>query len=379
MRRRLLNPKAVITFSSVLLIAFVVYDKGRKNTLPESLQRGVAGVIGQGHKPIWQKGVVVAQVNRPASDYGSARFDSTLEKLSWLHIEWVALKPMGFQQRIDMPGPIREGGDAQRNVATLTEGIRKIHARGMKAMIMPYLWIESFASGHWRGDIDMKSDEEWRRWFHHYEQFLLHFARICERSRVDLFCIGSEFVKATTQREQDWRQLIRNIRRVYDGPLTYAAAVVEFPQIKFWDELDYIGINAYFPLTENAEATLEDLKQAWQPYLKAIEKIHRRYRKPVIFTEAGYKSSKGSWIKPWQWEWGDDAASDMELDLQAQVMCYEALFQTFWSKPWFYGVYWWKFYSHPDAGGLTDRGFTPQNKPAEEVIRQWYAKPVMRR
>ena len=363
----------------VWLTPFVICDEANQKVLPESSAAGRAAVAGPDHKSVWQKGIIVAQVNRPASDYGSARFDSTLEKLSRLHVEWVALKPMGFQQRIDAPGPIREGGEPQRNVATLTEGIRKIHARGMKAMLMPYLWIESFASGHWRGDIEMKSDEEWKGWFQHYEAFLLPFAGICEKTQVDLFCIGSEFVKATTQRDEDWRQLIRKIRHVYDGPLTYAAATVEFQQIQFWDELDYIGINVYFSLSRNNEATLADLKRAWQPHCKAIEKIHRRYQKPVIFTEAGYKSSKGTWIKPWQWEWGGDAASNLELDLQAQVMCYEALLQTFWAKPWFYGVYWWKFYSHPDAGGRTDKGFTPQNKPAEEVIRRWYAKPLMHR
>lgn len=246
-------------------------------------------------------------------------------------------------------------------------------------MLMPYLWIESFASGHWRGDIDMSSDEAWQSWFRHYEAFLLPFAQICENTRVDLFCIGSEFVKATTQRKQDWRQLIRKIRRVYHGPLTYAAATVEFQQIQFWDELDYIGVNAYFQLSQNNEATFADLKRAWQPHRKAIEQIYRRYRKPIIFTEAGYKSSKGSWIKPWEWEWGGNAASNLELDLQAQAMCYKALLQTFWAEPWFYGVYWWKFYSHPDVGGHADKGFTPQNKPAEEVIRQWYAKPVFQR
>lgn len=45
------------------------------------------------------------------------------------------------------------------------------------------------------------------------------------------------------------RRLIRQIRRVYHGPLTYAANWSgEYKQIRFWDALDYVGIQAYFPL-----------------------------------------------------------------------------------------------------------------------------------
>ena len=49
----------------------------------------------------------------------------------------------------------------------------------------------------------------------------------------------------------------------------------------------------------------------------------------------------------------------------------------FWGdKPWFAGVYWWKWYpTHGRAGGPGHGGFTPQNKPAQQVMTDWYGRP----
>jgi hypothetical protein len=29
----------------------------------------------------------------------------------------------------------------------------------------------------------------------------------------------------------------------------------------------------------------------------------------------------------------------------------------------------------PNSGGRQDRGYTPRGKPAEDVLREWFAKP----
>jgi hypothetical protein len=42
-------------------------------------------------------------------------------------------------------------------------------------------------------------------------------------------------------------------------------------------------------------------------------------------------------------------------------------------KDWFLGAQFWLWRSAPDAGGMTDYSFTPQGKPAEAVMRKWYA------
>ena len=64
------------------------------------------------------------------------------------------------------------------------------------------------------------------------------------------------------------------------------------------------------------------------------------------------------------------------IDLAEQERAYRAIQETFWHQPWFYGMYYWKWYSDPSSGGARHTGFTPQRKPAEQVLAEWYGKPV---
>jgi len=64
-----------------------------------------------------------------------------------------------------------------------------------------------------------------------------------------------------------------------------------------------------------------------------------------------------------------------DVDLRLQQDCYRAVLEIFWNKPWFYGLYWWYWGTSPRMGGETNRGFIPQNKPAEKTIKEWYGKP----
>jgi len=59
--------------------------------------------------------------------------------------------------------------------------------------------------------------------------------------------------------------------------------------------------------------------------------------------------------------------------LAGQQNAYTAIFKTFWNKPWFEGGFLWKWYpNHAAAGGTSDNRFTPQNKPSQKIIRDWY-------
>ena len=174
-------------------------------------------------------------------------------------------------------------------------------------------------------------------------------------------------------RPHEWRKIIAEIRAVYGGKLTYAANwFEEFEEVTFWDELDYIGIQGYFPLSEEPDPSLEALVRGWQPFLKRIEALHERYGKPVLFTELGYRSAAGAAAKPWEWP---SRGEQVEADPELQARCYEAFFRVFWDRPWLAGVYWWKWHpNHPRAGGLKNGDFTPQNKPAQRVVAERYGR-----
>lgn len=58
-----------------------------------------------------------------------------------------------------------------------------------------------------------------------------------------------------------------------------------------------------------------------------------------------------------------------------QDKAFQALFSVVWKETWLEGVFIWKWYhDHAKQGGVDDLDFTPQNKPAAETIKSYWAK-----
>ena len=112
----------------------------------------------------------------------------------------------------------------------------------------------------------------------------------------------------------------------------------------------------------------ERMPSAWSNS-QAAYTSSRRSGRPVAFTEIGYRSVAGGVKEPWNWE----TAGGTDLQLQSEA--YRALFDTFWGREWFGGTFIWKWNPYLGAGKRsadTERDFTPQGKPALEVIREYY-------
>ena len=211
----------------------------------------------------------------------------------------------------------------------------------------------------------MKSEEDWQLWFENYRGFILDYAEMAEEHQIPMLCIGTE-LELTSTRESDWRNVISEIRKVYSGKLIYAANFTEFEHVKFWDALDYIGIQAYFPLSTKENPSLSDLKSGWKKNIPRIDKIVRKYQIPVMFTEIGYVNTVDAAIEPWVWP---NERKETELSEEIQAICYEAFFETAWKESWMAGVFFWKWY--PD-GRHRNPDFTPQGKKAEKVMTKYF-------
>ncbi|MDH3652612.1 MAG: hypothetical protein OEQ53_23170 [Saprospiraceae bacterium] len=188
-----------------------------------------------------------------------------------------------------------------------------------------------------------------------------------------MFCIGTELSRLSVEKTGFWRNLIQEIRSIYSGKLTYAANWHnEFEKITFWDDLDFIGIQAYFPLVQNNYPSIEQISKGWDKHFPAIESIHKKYNRKVLFTEMGYKSTADSAIEPWEWI-EDSSDLDKLFSTETQVNCYEAFFKTVWDKEWFAGVHIWQLRSDYVAdGGRNNLDYTPQGKPAENTIAEGF-------
>jgi len=230
-------------------------------------------------------------------------------------------------------------------------------------------------SPNWRGQI--VGSEEWFTGVQGYGAFINHWAQIAQEEDVDLFCVGTELV-ATASEEARWRTAIAGVEALYSGPLVYAAnhggsGSATQANIVWWDALDYIGLDAYYPLTGSADPSVADLRTAWATRATMIENwrtaLDPADQKPVLFTEIGYRSWDGTNQAPAsQTGWGDT-----DVDEQEQADCYQATYEELWRrKPWLQGMYWWNWEVDPNPVWEADNWFTPQGKPAENVIAQHY-------
>ena len=181
---------------------------------------------------------------------------------------------------------------------------------------------------------------------------------------------------ATLKYPDKWRGIIRQIRGRYDGVLTYAANWgAEFENFTFWEDLDVMGLNSYYPLSDDPDATAAELTLGAVRWMRMADSISQVHDRPFWLTEVGYRSVDGAWRNPHA-EAGDRAAST-----EAQARCYGALSAAVCASERLQGMFVWKWPSY--LGHREDRdgrqvGFVPGGKPAAEVLRTLYRYPPER-
>lgn len=236
----------------------------------------------------------------------------------------------------------------------------------LKVMLKPHLWV---GGEGWPGKLSFESDKQWQQWRSSYQAYILRFARLAEKAGVELFTVGTECKALAREHPGYWRSLIEKVRKVYSGKVTYQANWDNVQHVAFWDQLDYISVSGYFPLAEKPNPSKGDLKEAWEKHCRMLKRVHLAYAKPIVFGEYGYCSKEDATAKPWK----GARASPASVDLRIQQKAYQALYDKLWDKSWFKGGFLWKWHlRHPEAGGQNNARYTPQNKPVEDLIRQFY-------
>ncbi|WP_428938827.1 glycoside hydrolase family 113 [Fontivita pretiosa] len=252
----------------------------------------------------------------------------------------------------------------------LAELIRHAKSRGLRVILMPIVLLDNPKGNDWRGVI--RPAEEyggWDDWFDSYRNMLNHFAWIAQGNGVDVFVVGSEFVSAEKHVDQ-WRQTIAHVRETFKGLLTYSSNWDHYTAVQFWDDLDLIGMNSYWKFgTEgiNENPSVEDIIKRWQEIQSDLLPWIQKQGKPLLFLEIGWFSQRNVAYEPW------DYTKDQPIDLELQRKLYEGFFRSWWGNPLLGGFSVWEW--PPGDGGPDDGGYTPENKPAEKVLRQWLSKP----
>ncbi|HEX9601566.1 MAG TPA: glycoside hydrolase [Mariniflexile sp.] len=294
--------------------------------------------------------------------------DAHIKPILHIHANYAAIMPFGFIRELSHPEIVFNTerqwfGERKVGVKQYAESLKRHH---VKVMLKPQIWV---SRGAFTGGIKMTSEADWKVFEDSYTGFILTYAKLAQELHVEMFCIGTELESFIDNRPEYWKQLIVEIKKIYTGKLTYAANWNEYDRTPFWEYLDYIGIDAYFPVSDEKTPTLEACRNGWLNYKPSIKAFSERFNKPILFTEFGYRSVDFTGKEPWR------SDRDMNVvNLEAQTNTMQVLFEEFWNEDWFAGGFLWKwFHNHKDAGGENNSRFTPQNKPVENLIKAQYA------
>lgn len=288
---------------------------------------------------------------------------TTLTNLKENNVNAVSLIPYAF---VDLENNnIIYDSDRQwwgETTAGIIACAKQAHALNLRVMLKPHLWIKHNV---FTGNLDFQTDEEWEKWETEYEKYILNYAKLAESEKIELFCFATELKNPIAKRPQYWSQLIAKIRAVYKGKLTYAANWDEYETVPFWDQLDFIGIDAYFPLSNTKTPTVNELKTSWETPIKKLKELHKKHHKKIIFTEFGYRNSDYATQEPW-------TETNTVQNNQAQANAYQALFEVVKDAYWYQGGFAWKWYADEYYKQRKKIDYTPQDKPALVIIREFY-------
>ncbi len=317
---------------------------------------------------VWEKDVMDSVASK-----------SSLDDLRSTGANYVSLVVTQYVDNIDTDTTI-ESTSRTIDDDELVQAIADIHARGMSVMLKPHVDVEDDS---WRGDIHPTNISDW---FDSYETFIAQYANIAAANGVEMFCVGTELKKMTDDKSYQgafsdgvktarWNTIISQVNTILNAgapvgsrsvPLVYAANAAhpqdEFSQIRFWDQLDYVGMDIYWKLTDKTDPTIDEIKQAWGSNYEGFNPLQivtdfKNYTgKDIIFTEIGYSSTDGANTSP--------TMSGGTIDQAEQENLYEMAFDAWGHKSWVEGMFWWHWYPDPNYGGPASDYFVPQDKPA---------------
>lgn len=270
----------------------------------------------------------------------TAKLRFTFENDNSTHKQWWGETPEGVRQCIKMA-----------------------HNKGIEVMLKPHIWL---SNGKFTGELDFKTEADWSIFEKSFSEYIIAFAKIAEAEKVEYFCIATEMASHVKERPQYWSQFIDNIRKVYKGKLSYAENWDSFEKVPFWNKLDFIGVDAYFPLSKEKLPEISDINTAWQKHINSLAKVSSKIQKPILFTEIGYRSNDYALEKPWETDYSGPPNEKI------QALAYQSVFETVWKEPFMAGMLVWKWF--PLKHTHDEDTFSPQNKPAIQILRKAYSE-----
>jgi glycosyl hydrolase family 113 len=312
--------------------------------------------------PGFLKGISLAMINRLEWGYHAPPLGRQLDAFAALGANAVSLMPFAFQPGPDRPvlRYLNRRPGSETDIG-LIHATRLARARGFHVLYKPHLWL---SHGSWPGEVRMTNEADWAAWWRTYRRYILHHAFLARWAGADLFSVGVE-LSQTVEREAEWRELIAAVRTFFPGAVTYSGNWYgDLEGVRFWDRLDFIGIDAYFPLSDSPQAGRADLARGAAAIAERLAAAARRWGRPVLLTEVGFAARRGAWVMP-HTEGGEYSEED-------QALAYQTLFKALDRQPWLAGTFVWKAFSAPGADRAPEADFRFMGRQAERVVKEYY-------
>ena len=245
-------------------------------------------------------------------------------------------------------------------IGDLVDYAKKKHLR---VILMPIVLLDNPDGNDWRGTIHPDS---WSAWWKSYRDMIQVFSSVAEVHHADMLVVGSELVSTEHMIDQ-WTKTIEKARGNFKGKLTYSSNWDHYEAVEFWNQLDMVGMNSYWKMGKDRDVTVDEVVGKWKEIQSELFPFLRKVHKPLMFLEVGWFSQANAAHEPWDYT---QASQPLDLDLQKKL--YEGFFKSWYGNPMLGGFSIWEW--PPNSGGPEDRGYTPEGKPALDVLKEWLKK-----
>lgn len=320
------------------------------------------------------RGVTVGPIEssqQPGRGYGTEYTERLLDHLAGMGVNWISITPFGriwslssTHISMDFEAPYENNRRALRTM------VEQAHARGIRVLVIPHLWVETTG---WRGQIDPGSPEGWAAYQQSYHDFVLAWARDAAEVNADALSIGVECKSWSGRFGAVWRTLITDVRAAFPGLLTYSANWDEADAVVFWDQLDLVGINAFYPLAEHNDASNAEYIAGALRVAERVRDTAERLQMPILFVEVGYTTRANAAVEPWLWP---DGMTNVRIDEHEPARALDAMFSAFLPEEWFTGFFVWRYYANlDDVSQEAWWGFSPHAKQTETLLADTFRRP----
>lgn len=202
------------------------------------------------------------------------------------------------------------------------------------------------------------------RWFRDYTRLAVHYAELAEEHGVDLLVLDGVSSELLAH-DDPWIRLLGEVRGAYGGPVSLAVDAGHVDDVAFWDEVDLIGIDVASPPPADVEEPVAaDYEKAWEPVLAELSRLAESWTRPVVVTRVGIPSVSSTDPEP------------PEGEADGQQAGYEALFTVMNQTPAVEGVLVWRWGGEPVTANGSEATYSPEDRPAEEVLRRAWTTPL---